>query len=139
MYLLGIPDWLFWWGFVALMLALLLLAGNLCLSVLPSLFIEYIYRFCQFSSSKKSFNGTAEFLSFCSGRMTAVKSISNVFSTHSPASSLVSGAPYAASTLSLRKLSNSAQIIGPHFHTKYKKYKTLFLTDASCVAKSYGI
>ena len=39
MYLLGIPDWLFWWGFVALMLALLLLAGNLCLSVLPSLVI----------------------------------------------------------------------------------------------------
>jgi len=32
MYLLGIPDWLFWWGFVALMLALLLLAGNLCLT-----------------------------------------------------------------------------------------------------------
>jgi len=32
MYLLGIPDWLFWWGFVALMLALLLLACNLCLT-----------------------------------------------------------------------------------------------------------
>jgi len=32
MYLLGIPDWLFWWGFVALMFALLLLACNLCLT-----------------------------------------------------------------------------------------------------------
>ena len=31
MYLLGIPDWIFWWGLVALMLALLLLVGNLCL------------------------------------------------------------------------------------------------------------
>ena len=41
MYLLGIPDWLFWWGFVALILALLILACYLWASVLSSSFIEH--------------------------------------------------------------------------------------------------